>query len=70
MAADLDQDGWIDLFVANDMSPNYLFKNRGGFRFEELGMASGVAGNASGGSQAGRVPLAPILTAMVFPTWL
>ena len=53
VAADLDQDGRIDLFVANDMSPNYLFKNRGGFRFEEMGLASGVAGNASGGSQAG-----------------
>src|SRR3954451_25484038 len=53
VAADVDQDGWVDLYVANDMSPNYLFKNRGGFRFEETGLASGVAGNASGGSQAG-----------------
>ena len=53
MAADLDDDGRVDLFVANDMTANYLFQNRGGFRFEEVGLASGVAGNASGGYQAG-----------------
>ena len=35
VAADLDGDGRIDLFVANDMSANYLFRNLGGFRFEE-----------------------------------
>jgi tetratricopeptide (TPR) repeat protein len=53
LAADLDEDGRIDLFVANDMSANYLFRNLGGFRFEEVGLESGVAGNASGTFQAG-----------------
>ena len=35
--ADLDDDGRLDIFVANDMTANFLFRNRGGFRFEEIG---------------------------------
>ena len=38
VAADLDDDNRIDLYVANDMSANYLFRNRGGFRFEETAL--------------------------------
>ena len=53
LAADLDQDGRTDLFVANDMTANYLFRNLGGFRFEEIALSAGVAGNASGTFQAG-----------------
>jgi tetratricopeptide (TPR) repeat protein len=53
VAADLDGDGRIDLSVANDLSANYLFRNRGGFTFEEVGQAAGVAANAAGGYQAG-----------------
>jgi enediyne biosynthesis protein E4 len=53
LAADLDQDGRTDLFVANDMTANYLFRNLGGFRFEEIALSAGVAGNASGAYQAG-----------------
>jgi tetratricopeptide (TPR) repeat protein len=53
IAADLDGDGKIDLFVTNDQSANYLFHNVGGFRFEEVGHLAGVAGNAAGGYQAG-----------------
>jgi tetratricopeptide (TPR) repeat protein len=53
LAADLDLDGRVDLFVANDMTANYLFKNHGNFRFEEIGLAAGVAGNSSGAFQAG-----------------
>jgi hypothetical protein len=53
VADDLDDDGKIDLYVANDGTANYLFKNRGGFRFEEVGELAGVAGNAQGGYQAG-----------------
>jgi tetratricopeptide (TPR) repeat protein len=53
VAADLDDDGRIDLFVANDMTANFWFRNLGGFRFEEVGQAAGVAGNASGSYQAG-----------------
>jgi len=53
VAGDLDDDGRIDLYVANDGTANYLFRNLGGFRFEETGLAAGVAGNAEGGFQAG-----------------
>jgi len=53
VAADLDDDGRVDLYVANDTTANYLFRNLGGFRFEEVGAASGVAANAAGGYQAG-----------------
>jgi tetratricopeptide (TPR) repeat protein len=53
VAADLNGDDRIDLFVANDLSVNYLFQNRGDFRFEETGLQSGVAAGAQGGYQAG-----------------
>jgi tetratricopeptide (TPR) repeat protein len=53
VAADLDGDGRIDLFVANDSTANFLFRNLGGFRFEEVGHFAGVAANAEGGYQAG-----------------
>ena len=51
--ADGDDDGRVDLFVANDSSANFLFRNIGGMRFEEVGHVAGVAGNASGAYQAG-----------------
>src|SRR5262249_28843507 len=54
--ADYDRDGWPDLFVANDMGPNYLFRNRHDGTFEDLGIVSGTAVDASGlemGNMAG-----------------
>ena len=53
VVADFDDDGRIDLFVANDMTANYLFKNLGNMRFEEVGHLAGVACNSDGGYQAG-----------------
>jgi tetratricopeptide (TPR) repeat protein len=53
VAADLDDDGRIDLYVANDGTANNLFRNKGGFQFDELALEAGVAGSASGGYQAG-----------------
>jgi tetratricopeptide (TPR) repeat protein len=53
VAADLDDDGLIDLFVANDGTANFLFHNLGGFRFEEVAHLSGVASGADGGYRAG-----------------
>jgi len=38
----------IDLYVANDMSANYLFRNLGSFRFEETGAAAGASASADG----------------------
>ena len=52
VAADFDGDGVLDLFVANDQSANFLFRNKGGLRFEEVAHTSGVASNGDGVYQA------------------
>jgi len=41
--ADYNDDGWMDIFVANDNERNFLFKNRGGQGFDEVGVESFVA---------------------------
>jgi hypothetical protein len=51
--ADFDGDGYLDAFVANDASPNSLFHNMGGKRFEEIGVEAGVAYNDSGNALSG-----------------
>jgi hypothetical protein len=53
VATDYDNDGWIDLFVANDTMPNFLYRNRGHGQFESVGLAAGVALNGEGRAQAG-----------------
>jgi tetratricopeptide (TPR) repeat protein len=53
VAADLDDDHRIDLYVANDGTANYLFQNRGGLQFDEIALSAGVAASATGGYQAG-----------------
>ncbi|WZO96447.1 FG-GAP-like repeat-containing protein [Isosphaeraceae bacterium EP7] len=53
VAADVDDDGLVDLFVANDTTANYLWHNLGGMKFEEVGMLNGVGCNAAGAFQAG-----------------
>jgi hypothetical protein len=53
VAADLDDDGTIDLFVANDMTANYFLRNRGAWRFSEEGLESGLATGAEGGYLSG-----------------
>ena len=53
VAADLDGDGAVDLFVANDACPNFVFFNRGDGTFEDVGAASGAAANEAGFYQAG-----------------
>jgi hypothetical protein len=51
--ADWDDDGRLDLFVANDQTPNALFRNLGGLRFEEVATMWGLAYNESGSLRAG-----------------
>jgi hypothetical protein len=46
--ADYDGDGRTDIFVANDTVPNFLFRNRGGGRFDEAAIQAGVAFNDNG----------------------
>lgn len=53
VAADLDGDGWQDLFVANDGAANFLWINQKDFTFREDGLLSGVALNATGRPEAG-----------------
>jgi enediyne biosynthesis protein E4 len=53
VASDLDGDGRIDLYVANDMTPNFLFHNLGGGRFEEIALLSGTALGPRGTPEAG-----------------
>jgi hypothetical protein len=50
---DYDADGDVDLFVANDSNPNFLYQNDGTGRFESVGLLAGVAVNREGRSQAG-----------------
>ena len=51
--ADYDGDGFIDIFVANDTLPNFLFRNLAGKKFEEVGLESGVAYAQSGSALSG-----------------
>jgi enediyne biosynthesis protein E4 len=53
VATDIDNDGLLDLFVANDSVANFLFRNRGNFEFEEIGLAAGVAFSADGNPRSG-----------------
>ncbi len=50
---DLDGDLRPDLYVANDLTPNRLYRNRGDGTFEDLSLVSGTAYNREGKSEAG-----------------
>mgnify|MGYP002634760700 CR=1 FL=1 len=50
---DFDGDGWMDLFVANDLQPDLLFQNRGDGTFDDIGVLAGVAFSDSGVARAG-----------------
>jgi len=50
--ADMDNDGDLDLYVANDAEPNYLFLNRGNGTFEEKGLTTGLALSGDAREQA------------------
>ena len=50
---DYDQDGWPDVFVANDTQPNKLYRNNGNGTFAELGLKAGVAFSEEGRARAG-----------------
>ena len=49
---DFDDDGDVDLYVANDSTPNFLFRNDGDLHFTEVGPEAGEAVNLRGLSEA------------------
>jgi hypothetical protein len=51
--ADYDNDGFVDVFVANDSFRNFLFHNQGDGTFTEMGLLAGIAYNQDGKSVAG-----------------
>src|SRR5262249_14861048 len=53
VAFDYNNDGWPDLFVANDTQPNKLYKNNGNGTFTEKGVMAGVAFSETGVARAG-----------------
>jgi hypothetical protein len=53
VVGDYDDDGWPDIFVANDTTPNFLYHNEGAGMFKEIALASGVSVGADGRARAG-----------------
>jgi hypothetical protein len=50
---DIDDDGWPDVFVANDATPNFLFHNNGDGTFTEMASLAGLAVSLDGKARAG-----------------
>ncbi|MBM4000474.1 MAG: CRTAC1 family protein [Planctomycetes bacterium] len=53
VAADVNDDGWIDVYVTNDLNANLLYVNRGDGSFRDISEASGTAYDGVGTRQAG-----------------
>jgi hypothetical protein len=51
ICSDFDGDGLVDIYVANDSTPNFLYKNNGDGTFKEVGFLSGTAVNENGSEQ-------------------
>jgi enediyne biosynthesis protein E4 len=52
VAADFDGDGWMDIYVANDTTRNFLLKNNGDGTFSDMTLISGTGYNSEGEAEA------------------
>jgi hypothetical protein len=59
---DYDDDGWVDGFVANDSTPNFLFHNDAGRRFTETALLAGVSGRERRHARGGWAPTSATTT--------
>jgi hypothetical protein len=50
---DIDNDGWEDVYIANDTKPNFLFRNKGNGTFEDISLLSGTQLGERGQPEAG-----------------
>jgi hypothetical protein len=50
---DVDNDGWEDVYIANDTKPNFLFRNKGNGTFEDISLLSGTQLGERGQPEAG-----------------
>ena len=53
VGADYDGDGWTDIFVANDLTPDFLYRNNGDGTFTDMALLAGVAYGEDGVARAG-----------------
>lgn len=53
VATDINNDGYLDIFEANDTVANFLFVNRAGKKFQEMGLAAGVGYSEDGTARSG-----------------
>ena len=53
LVGDFDNDGWPDIYVADDSAPSALFKNNHDGTFSDIALEAGVAFGADGKTQAG-----------------
>jgi enediyne biosynthesis protein E4 len=51
ITSDFDDDGLVDVYVANDSTPNFHYRNKGNGTFEEIGFTAGDAVNENGSEQ-------------------
>jgi hypothetical protein len=62
LTGDYDDDGWVDIFVANDSTPNFHYRNKGNGTFEEIGFTAGTAVTITTASSTSSLPTSPTNT--------